>query len=239
MVDRAPLVQVHDRRGGRERERAVRARKFGERLAAALRRRRDLHGDEHLAGFDGRRERSEEEVRGRDRALAALPAHKQAPVECRDRRRELGRRVGVGETAADRAARANRGVRDMAGRLGHQRKALAHERVALDAPLAHHRAEADAPLPRLLDRVEPCHPVQVDHHGRLGHAHVEHRDEALTAGEQAGTVRILRQERQGLGHRLRSRVLERGRLHTVAGSAEATISTMSAGVTGVSVIRTP
>jgi hypothetical protein len=198
----------------------------------------DLHADEQLAGLDGRRERSEEEVRGRDRALAALPAHEQAPVERRHRRRELRGRVRVGEAAADRAARANRGVRDVAGRLGHQRHALAHERVALDAPLAHHRAEADAPVPGLLDRVEPRHPVQIDHHRRLGHPHVEHRNQALAAGEQAGRVRVLRQEREDLGHRLRSRVLERGRLHTAAGSAEATISTMSAGVTGVSVIRT-
>ena len=68
-------------------------------------------------------------------------------VEREHDRGQLGGRVGVGEAAADRAAVADRRVADEPARLGHQRRARADRRGALDRRLPRQRADRQAPSP--------------------------------------------------------------------------------------------
>ncbi len=64
--------------------------------------------------------------------VAAALAPQQRGAERRRHQHDLGRRIAVGERAADGAARARRGVADERHDLGEQRQLRAHHRIALD-----------------------------------------------------------------------------------------------------------
>ena len=63
-----------------------------------------------------------------DRAARPSTDHREARIERGQHRRQVGRRIGVRDVAADRAAIAHRGIADMSGRLGQRRHSLAHQR---------------------------------------------------------------------------------------------------------------
>ena len=84
------------------------------------------------------------EQRGRrERALAPRAPDDHLSAERGERGRVLRRGIGMGEAAADGAARADREMPDQGGRLGQQRQAAADHRRELDRPLARHGPDAD------------------------------------------------------------------------------------------------
>ena len=99
---------------------------------------------EDFVGGDRGLQQIDEEVLGADRAPAARTDDLDLRVERENRRRVVGRRIGVHEAAADRALVAHLHVADVRRRLGQQR-ALA--RAAADDSIVvmrRHRADGDA-----------------------------------------------------------------------------------------------
>ena len=100
---------------------------------------RKAHLDEQLARLQRRREhRDEELVRGDPAAVR----HELGPERERAHR-QLRRRVGVRERAADGAAAARRGVTDMTERVPQQREGVLG---VLQVPLPRHRADDESPF---------------------------------------------------------------------------------------------
>src|SRR5207237_6643154 len=81
------------------------------------------------------------------------------------------------------------------------------------------------------------HPIDVQDNRRARQTEVEQRDQALTAGEDLRLVAVARQELEGLVERSWGMVRERRRLHAVR--REPISASRRAGLTGVSVTRTP
>src|SRR4051794_2421602 len=211
-VAHAVAVDV-DRDGGRhDREVAVAAGELLQRGVGA--RAREAHLDEQLAGLEGRREEAVEELRRRHLALAARAGDDDRRVEQHGDHAPLGRGVGVGDRAAERAARADGVVADPA-RGARQELVAGHELgVAQQLDLAVAREGADA------QRVAVAHHVaqvgdagDVDERGRADEAEVHHRHEALTAGEDLGVLAELGQALERVLDALHPVVLERGGLH--------------------------
>ena len=75
--------------------------------------------------------------------FAAAVATDQRRAERHRDQHDLGRRVAVGERAADGAARPRRGMADKGQRLGQQRQLGPHQRIVLDNVLLGRRADGD------------------------------------------------------------------------------------------------
>ena len=84
-------------------------------------------GRDDLAGLQRRREQVQEEVSGRDLALALGPAGDDRGAEGDEDRGEVGRGIRVGDRAADRPAVADLQVADLGGGLGEDGARLADE----------------------------------------------------------------------------------------------------------------
>jgi hypothetical protein len=202
----------------------------------------NLDGDKHSAGPNRSRERSFEEGLWSDRLGAtASVADKHASSQRRCHGRQLGRRIGVGEAATHSSARPDRQVRDVASRFGKQRESLPDDGLELEPALAHHGADANGAV-RGLEQVEAGDPVQVDKYGRPREPHVEKRDEALPAGQQARLLRCLDEGCKSFIHSFWCAVRERCRLHCAIPDAARlragplTKARISSGVTGSFVI---
>ena len=168
-------------------------------------RRREAHLDEQLARLERGREHRDEELLGRDRP----PARDELRAERERADRQLGGRVGVDERAADRPAAARRRVADVT----RARRAAAGTRPAQCSRShcgssrrrrARRPRRGSPPAPELAPRSTSAD-------GRR-EPEVQHRDEALPAGERL-RVLVRGQERERLVERRRPVVLERRRLH--------------------------
>ena len=124
--------------------------------------------------------------------------------------RQLRRRVGVGDAAADRPAGPYLAVPDE--RHGQAQQFAAVDAVALDAALGD--GGADQPVRRpALHALQFLDGPDVDQHAGTGQPVVEHRDEALAPGQGSGLVAVLGQHRESLVEVSRPAVDERRRLH--------------------------
>ena len=84
----------------------------------------DLDGDEEFVGRERGREQAGEEIGGRNDAATADAAGVDPAAEGKQTGGEFGGRVGVGQRAADGAAGADRGMGDVGGGAGEQRRRL-------------------------------------------------------------------------------------------------------------------
>ena len=65
----------------------------------------------------------------------------------------------------------------------------------------------------LRDEIELADPVQVDQGRRLEQAEIEHRDEALSAGQDFGVAAVAREHPHGVADAVRGMICECRRLH--------------------------
>ena len=97
----------------------------------------------HGVGGQVRHHRAGEEVGGPAPARPSAGHELDLAAERRQNQRDFGGRIGVGDRAADRAARASRAVTDPRQGGGEQRQLRADQRVALDLELAGRGADGD------------------------------------------------------------------------------------------------
>ena len=119
----------------------------------------------------------------------------------------LGRRIGMGEAAADRAAIADLVMRDMCDRRPQQRMRVAQPPIVLDFAPAHLCAEPN-PIFGDDDAVEARQFAQIDEQFRRGEAKRQQRHQALPAGDRLRLAAVRRQQRHRLGDRRRTRIIE-------------------------------
>src|SRR6266851_1993390 len=133
-------LAVHRQRDGHasQGEVAVATGELHPRLTGVRLQRRKVRLDEDLVGLEQGGQIADEEVLGGDRAPDAWPDDAECGVEAHGYGGELGRRIGVRQAAADGAARADRGVADVADRLDEQRLELGQTVATLDRYLAGH-----------------------------------------------------------------------------------------------------
>jgi hypothetical protein len=124
----------------------------------------------------------------RDDAIAAtLAGRHHLGIEGRRHRAPFRGRIGMGDAAAERAAGADRIMRDVADDIGQE----AAERAVLDRLLKHHVADTrpDAELAVLdCEAVEFGHAVDVDQMARTCQAEGHRRHQALPTGEHPAVV---------------------------------------------------
>ena len=191
--------------------------------------RRETHLDEQLAGLERGREDRDEELLGRDRP----PVGDAAPPRARARRpaaRRSGRRGRASRRpsrgSASPCGRRSRAPRGGAGSASGE-CSRSHWRVI--APTT--SAPSSTRIP-----ASPSIPREVDERRRPGEPEVEHRHEALAAGERL-RVLVRGEQRERLVERRRPVVRERRGLHCVgraprAGPASAAGATASARAAG-------
>ena len=157
--------------------------------AGGPRRQRDLR--EQLVGRERGGQRGDEEVGGGDGALAARATQREPRVERHHHRRQLGGGVGVREAAAERAARADLRMTDerhAPAAISGQRSRIAAERSSVALP--DQGAEPQAAVRRGDDLAERARRrlMSISRPGPR-EAEVQHRHEALAAGQHAGARR--------------------------------------------------
>ena len=167
------------------------------------------------------------------RGTHAFEPGSQLGLERKRAHRQLGGRVGVYERAADRAAAARRRVADVAEGVAEERIGIS---VVLEVPLAGHRADDQGAVLQV-DPVEP-QLGKIDERRRPREPEVQHRDEALAAGQDLGLVAMFGKKSECLAEFVRVVVLERRRLHKRALSAKAS-SITRAGESGIRVTSMP
>ena len=124
---------------------------------------------------------------------------------------EFGGRIGEGERAADGAAIADGGMRDVRERERDQRRMFGDLARAFGLGVAHQRADFELAV-LAINAVEAGDAVDVDQQARRGQPHVERGEQALAAGEQAGFAARAEQV-DGLVERARSCIGEWRRFH--------------------------
>jgi hypothetical protein len=176
------IFVIEQRRAG-EGEIAMPAGKFAKRPAALGRpRRQPQFGDQFALAQPGRK-RSGEEPGRRNNPLTRLAGNHNLAVASHRDPGQFGRRIGMGEAAADRAAVANLVMRDMRDRLPQQRVRRGEPRVGLDVAPRHPGAEPDT-LRTDGDAPQPGKPPQIDQKGRGRQAEIQYRHQALAAGDR-------------------------------------------------------
>ena len=151
-------------------------------------------GGRASAGLDGelvrtqrRDERAPVEIAGRHHALAPGAADDDHALAAEEDGGQFGRGVGVDDAPHHRPPGADGRVPEVAERLGQERRAPL--RPALERALAHEGAHRERAAARL-ETVQADDAVDVDHHRRPRQAQVQHRHQALAAGEDLGVVAV-------------------------------------------------
>ena len=127
-------------------------------------------------------------------------------------RRVLGRGVGVGQAAADGAARPGRQVTDQLGRLEQQRRVSLDQIGGADFPLPGHRADGDMVV-AVLDEGEPVDAIEVDQGFRPGQSEVKDRDQTLPARQNLRVRAVTGQQVERLVQARRREIVELWRFH--------------------------
>ena len=164
-----------------------------------------------VVGLFGHHHAREECFRPEHAALAARTQTDLA-TERDQAKRYLGAGIGMSDGAADCAAR-TRLVMAEPGQGGRQQRLLARkarsvQQRRLPNPGWHHDHLAFAS-----DLVEPCDTHDVDEHGGLGEPHVQHRQQRLTASDDARLGAVLGERRQGLVKAFGAEIVEGCGLH--------------------------
>ena len=173
-----------------------------------------FHRDDQFAGLQVGFEQALEEILGLHLALAGQAAEHQGRAERHRAGRQFGRRIGVGEAAAERAAVADRDMADMRRGLAQQRKMLAdqigREQFAVPRQRAEpHRAVGVRLAAQLLEVAD------VDQELRRRQPHVETGEQTLAAGDRHGFAAGVRQHLIGVRQRRRPEIAEVPGLHTI------------------------
>ncbi len=154
-----------------------------------------------------------EEIARRDDALAARAFRHHFAVERRQHQAPFGRRIGMRQTAAERAAVADRVMRDVPHHVGEQFAERAVANRAVESRMTHAGADGELAA-RNGDAVERFDPVDVDEVRRLGEPERHRRHETLAAGKDAAIVAgHLRQQGDRLVDGLRRVIAEGRRFH--------------------------
>ena len=141
-------------------------------------------------GLDRRRHQVDEKILGLDRARAGGVLQPHLALQREHRRRIVGRRVRMGEAAADRAAVAHLNVADIAGAFGEQSELVVQQVGGVDLMVAHRGADA-YPAALLGDLAKLGDARDVDQVARLRQAQLQDRQQAVAAREQPGLVAVL------------------------------------------------
>ena len=182
-------------------------------LTAARRALGQTDTDQRFVRLEVGRHVGEWPVRHRDLALPAWAADRETRVGGRGDAGQLGRRIEVAQTASHGPAVASLEMTDLGQRLRENGEAVVDRSSRHQIALAGHRPDFD----RIVGFHDPCErrdTVQVDH--MVGHrvAHVEHRHQRLTSGQQLGVL-LVRQQAHQLVDGRRIVIGERRRLHSV------------------------
>ena len=118
----------------------------------------------------------------------------------------------MGEVAAERAAVADRRMREVRHRRRDQRQVPRDLGRAHQLDVARQRADAHRPVGDR-DALQLGEAADVDEELRREKPQVQRRDEALPAGQDLRLVAMPAQERQRLAERARADVVESRRLH--------------------------
>ncbi len=123
-----------------------------------------------------------EEILGCDAALAGLRGDDDGGTQRHNAGRQLSRRIGQCEAAADGAAVADGGMGDERGGLGQKRGVSGNERVTAEIGMARQGADAQGIA---LDRnaLQGGNPGDIDQPRGFGQAERECREQALAAGQ--------------------------------------------------------
>ena len=132
----------------------------------------------------------------------------------------------MGDRASHGSTHPNGGVTDEP-EAGREQGESTIER-ALELALAHEGADPQRSA-RLRHAVESGHAIDVDEHGRPGQPEVQHRGQALAAGQDLRLVAVATQVVERLVDRARIDVVERRRLHAVSWSTPGGVRVVSAG----------
>ena len=147
-----------------------------------------------------------------------------------EHRRPVGRRVGVGARAADRAPVADLRIADPAGRVDEERVARPDRRVFEDLAMGGPAADPEVVV-GLDDPVEPVDVADVDEEAGLGQTQLEQRQEAVAAGQDLGLALAFGQDPQRVVETGWSDVVELTRDHP---SSSRPIGTLTLGAEAAS-----
>ena len=177
---------------------AVPPGEFVEEMYRILRRHRQLDGDQQFLRRQRRLIDSGEKIRGGNPPFAGLAAHDDGRVQRHHAGRQFGRRVGVGEAAAERAPVADRRMRDMGDGLAQQGRVRSDFRRAGKFDMARQRADGEDIAAQgysleLGDRAD------IDHQFRTDQPQIHRGHQALATGQQLGAVAMRDQELQRVG----------------------------------------
>ena len=110
-------------------------------------------------------------------------------------RGQVGRRVAVGDGAADRAPVPHLRVADLAGGVGQDRHLGAEQVARLEVAVAGEGADGDV-VAGVADVGQVVQPADVDEHRRRGQPQLHQRQQRVAAGEQLGLVAVLGERRR-------------------------------------------
>jgi hypothetical protein len=197
---------------GGQGEIAVAARYLREAPAGGGRQLRESDFGHQLIFGEVDRERAEEEVARRGGSPERRRHDLDFGIKEERDHRQLGGRIGVRQTSAERAAIADCEMRDALHGGAQHREMPGDDRRRLGRMMARERADANGVLV-LRDESEPGNPVDVDEDRRPQQAEIEHRHEALPARQDLGVGAHLCERGNGSLDALRHHVVEGRRLH--------------------------
>ena len=176
-----------------------------------------------------------DEIADRNATHAGRRSQRHRRIERHQHHHPVRGRISVAQAAADRAAIADRLIRDRAGDACQPPVSEIWRTAAGDRSVGDAGTKRDG-VGRFVDTREVRQVVDLHQQLRLHHAQVQHRPERLAAGEHARLGTALRQRGDRVGHAGRTQQVERRGLHVARASRAAR---MRRGVIGNAVISTP
>ena len=148
---------------------------------------REGGADEELVLTDGRLERSDKELRCRNRATTSGAGDGELRVQGQRHRRLVCPRVRVGEGAADGAAMTDLRVRDRRCRLSEQRHGRGHRRIVHHGVVGGSRADDD-PVTGAVDALDLVDAGAIDNELGCVQAQTQNGEERLPSAEHLCVV---------------------------------------------------
>ena len=157
---------------------------------------------------------AEEKLARRHHTLAVRPPQPERGVAGKHQCRVVVGRIAVTDIAANRAAIADLGVRNVASGFGQQRTFLTQQLGIDQRVFDRHRTDANG-ITVIMNAPEFGNPVDVDQVSGFGKAQLHHRQQAVAACQQLGIIRVLRQQTYGFLHSGRCVVFKCVRYHSL------------------------
>jgi len=183
-------------------------------IAQSLARRTNFRGDQ-LARLQAGLEVPGEEVLRGDIPGPAGADDVDRPAQGEQGHRQVGRGVGVGQRAADRAAVPDLRISHQRGGVGQQRRLGPHQLRGSQAGVR--RRRADHQLVTIdPDAGQVGQPADVDEHRGSGQPQLHHRQQRVAAGQQLRVVAEALEQFQGVRRRVGGDIVERRGDHSPA-----------------------